>query len=319
MPVKTAGFLAFASPDVSGEAGLPAPGVATARMRTMVDLESLGLPGLPEPLPVPTVDAHTHLDTVEERTGLSAEDSLELAARAGIGWVIQAGDTVADSAWGEALARSHPQVVACVALHPNEVARHPERFEAGFAEISGLAVAGDHVRAIGETGLDYYRTSEPADQARQREAFVRHIDLACQTGLTLMIHDRDAHDDVLEILDAAPKPERVVMHAFSGDSDFARACIERGYWLSFPGVTTYNANHHLRRALAVTPPDKVLVETDAPFLTPVPARGRPNGPYLTPYTVRFIAAQRNWDLDETCLRLRENAFAAYGGPWGADG
>ena len=285
-------------------------------MNTMVDLEALGLPGLPEPLPVPTIDAHTHLDSVEERTGLSADDSLALADSVGIGWVIQAGDTVADSQWGEALARTHPQVVACVALHPNEVARHPERFEDGLAEITRLAQAGPHVRAIGETGLDYYRTPDPAAQARQREAFRRHIQLACDLGLTLMIHDRDAHADVLDILADSPQPVRVVMHAFSGDSDLAQECVRRGYWLSFPGVTTYNANHHLRRALAVTPPDKVLVETDAPFLTPVPARGRPNGPYLTPHTVRFIAAQRGWDLGETCVRLRDNAFAAYGGAWG---
>ena len=283
----------------------------------MVDLDALGLPGLPEALPAPTVDAHTHLDSVQERTGLSAEESLELASSVGIKWVIQAGDTVEDSRWGEALARSNSQVVSCVSLHPNEVARHPERYEEGFAEISRLAQAGPHVRAIGETGLDYYRITDPSGKARQRDSFVRHIELACELGLTLMIHDRDAHDDVLSILDESPKPARVVMHAFSGDSDFAQACAERGYWMSFPGVTTYNANHHLRRSLAVAPADKILVETDAPYLTPVPARGRPNGPYLIPYTVRFIAQQRGWDLEETCIRLRENAFAAYGGEWGA--
>ena len=285
-------------------------------MVAMVDLDARGLPGLPEPLPVPTVDAHTHLDAVEERTGITPQESLDLAASVGIGWVIQAGDTAADSRWGEELARNHPQVIACVALHPNEVARHPERLEEGFAEIRELAQAGPHVRAIGETGLDYYRTTDPEGQERQRQVFRRHIELACDLGLTLMIHDRDAHDDVLSILDDSPKPDRVVMHAFSGDSDFARACAERGYWLSFPGVTTYNANHHLHRALAVAPMETILVETDAPYLTPVPARGRPNGPYLTPYTVRFIAERRGWDLAETCIRLRKNAFEAYGGPWG---
>lgn len=284
----------------------------------MIDLDALGLPPLPDPLPVPTVDAHTHLDTVAERTGLSADDSLDLAARAGIAWVIQAGDTLADSTWGEALARTHPAVVACVALHPNEVARHPERFEADFAGIAALAASGPHVRAIGETGLDYYRTTDPVGQAQQRAAFARHIELACERGLTLMIHDRDAHDDVLAILDESPKPARVVMHSFSGDADLARHCTERGYWLSFPGVVTYNANHHLHRALAVAPPDKILVETDAPFLTPVPARGRPNGPYLVPHTVRYVADRLGWDLRSACARLRDNAFAAYGGPWGPD-
>jgi len=288
-------------------------------MGGMVDLDGLGLPALPEPLPLGTVDAHTHLDSVEERTGLSASDSLELAALVGVSWVIQSGDTAADSTWAEELARTDPQVVACVALHPNEVARHPERQEEGFEQITLLGQAGTHVRAIGETGLDYYRTTDTQAQARQRDAFARHIHLACDLGLTLMIHDRDAHEDVLATLDAAPKPNRVVMHAFSGDADFARACTERGYWLSYPGVITYGANHHLRRALAVTPEDKILVETDAPYLTPIPFRGRPNGPYLTPHTVRFIAEQRNWALEDACATLRDNAFAAYGGPWGRDG
>ncbi|MDR0285161.1 MAG: TatD family hydrolase [Propionibacteriaceae bacterium] len=283
----------------------------------MVDLAALGLPGLPEPLPVPTIDSHTHLDSVAERTGLSAEESLELAARVGVTAVVQAGDTAADSAWGEALARTHPAVVAGVALHPNEVARHPERYEADFDVIAQLAVQGEHVRAVGETGLDYYRTPDPAAQARQREAFARHIRLACELGLTLMIHDRDAHADVLAVLDDSPAPARVVMHAFSGDEVLAEECARRGYWLSFPGVTTYNANQHLQRALAVAPADRVLVETDAPYLTPVPCRGRANGPYLVPYTVRFIARLRGWDVGEACERLRENAFAAYGGPWGA--
>jgi len=285
----------------------------------VVDLDALKLPPLPEPLPAPTVDAHTHLDSVEERTGLSAADSLELAEAVGIGWVIQAGDTAQDSAWGEALARTHPQVVSCVALHPNEVARHPERYEEGFAQITALAQAGAHVRAIGETGMDYYRTTDPQAQARQRESFVRHINLACETGLTLMIHDRDAHSDILKVLDDSAKPARVVMHAFSGDADFARACVERGFWLSFPGVITFPANDRLRQGLAEAAPDKILVETDAPYLTPIPVRGRPNGPYLTPHTVRFIAAQRGWDLEDTCVRLRDNAFAAYGGPWGNNG
>jgi TatD DNase family protein len=264
------------------------------------------------------VDAHTHLDSVEERTGLTAEESLELAQQVGINWVIQAGDTLKDSRWGEALARTNPAVVCCVALHPNEVARHPQRYESDFAEITKLAQSGPHVRAIGETGLDYYRTTEPEAQARQKESFARHIQLACDLGLTLMIHDRDAHEDVLAILDSSPKPKRTVMHAFSGDADHARACVERDYWLSFPGVITYPANVHLRRALAITPPEKILVETDAPYLTPVPARGKANGPYLVPHTVRFIADTLGWDLAETCVRLRENAFAAYGGPWGDD-
>jgi len=283
-------------------------------------LTRLNLPGLPEPLPVPCVDAHTHLDSVAERTGLTPEESLALARAVGVDRVVQAGDSVADSTFAEALARQNAAVIACVALHPNEVARHPQTYDRDFAAIGRLAAAGPHVRAVGETGLDYYRTTEPEARARQRAAFADHIALAAGLGLSLVIHDRDAHADVLAILADNPPAPRVIMHSFSGDSDLAQACAERGYWLSFPGVTTYNANHHLRRALAVAPADKILVETDAPYLTPVPARGRPNGPYLIPYTVRFIAEQRGWAEAETSDRLRRNAFAAYGGQWGpADG
>jgi TatD DNase family protein len=282
----------------------------------VIDLAAMHLPELPVALAAPTVDAHTHLDSVTERTGLSAGQSLDLAQSVGVAWVVQAGDTAEDSRFAEELARTDSRVVACVALHPNEVARNPVRYESGFAEIRRLAQAGPHVRAIGETGLDYYRTTSVQGQTLQQEAFARHIELCVELGLTLVIHDRDAHSDVLRILDESPRPERVVMHSFSGDADHVRACVERGYWLSFPGVTTYNANHHLRRALAVTPDDKVLAETDAPYLTPIPARGRPNGPYLIPHTLRFLAAQKKWGEEEACVLLRENAFAAYGGPWG---
>jgi len=288
--------------------------VSTSDDPTLTDL---GLPGLPEPLPAPTVDAHTHLDAVQERSHLTPEEGLRLAAAVGVTHVVQVGCDAADSLWAEAFAATHPAVVANVALHPNEVARHPERVAAGLATIERLAQAGPHVRAIGETGLDYYRTREAADQARQRESFAAHIDLAAHYGLTLVIHDRDAHADILDVLDGSSRPPRVVLHCFSGDAAFARQGLDRGYWLSFPGVVTYPANRELRDALAVTPPDRLLVETDAPYLTPVPARGKPNASYLLPHTVRFVASQRGWDLAETCAQLADNAFAAFGGSWGA--
>jgi TatD DNase family protein len=275
-----------------------------------------GLPPLPEPLPVPVTDAHTHLDAVTEKSGLDAELALDLAAAVGVTKVVQVGCDEADSVWAEAFARTHPNVVANVALHPNEVARRPERAAAGLATIERLARAGRHVRAVGETGLDYYRTTDPADQRRQRDYFAAHIELAAAAGLTLVVHDRDAHADILSVLDGSPRPERVVMHCFSGDADHARRCLARGYWLSFPGVITYKANGYLREALAVTPPDKVLVETDAPYLTPNPARGKPNSSYLLGHTVRFVARERGWDLGEACALLAANAAAAFGGPWG---
>ncbi|MDR1807164.1 MAG: TatD family hydrolase [Propionibacteriaceae bacterium] len=286
-------------------------------MPELPELPDPKLPPLPAPLPAPTVDAHTHLDAVAEFSGLAAEAALGLAAAVGVTRLVQVGCDAADSEWAEAFARTHPQVIANVALHPNEIARHPERVAAGLGTIERLAQAGPHVRAIGETGLDYYRTTDPADQARQRDGFAAHIELAARYGLTLVIHDRDAHSDILDVLDGSTRPERVVLHCFSGDADFARAAARRGYWLSFPGVVTYPANAFLREALAAAPADRILAETDAPYLTPVPARGRPNSSYLLPHTVRFLAAQRGWDVAETCERLAANATAAFGGPWGA--
>jgi TatD DNase family protein len=282
-------------------------------------LADLGLPEAPEPLPGFAADSHTHLDAVEERSGLRPDDALALAAAVGIDRIVQVGCDEPSSLWAAEFALAHPSVVAAVALHPNEVARHPERTKPGVETVERLAGAGAHVRAIGETGLDYFRTTEPEGQVLQREAFAAHIEIAAAHDLTLVIHDRDAHDDILDVLAGSTAPSRVVMHCFSGDADFAHRCLDRGYWLSFPGVTTYKANHHLRRALAVTPPDRLLVETDAPYLTPVPARGRPNSTYLLPHTIRFVAEQREWDLAETCALLTRNTMAAFGGAWPALG
>ena len=285
----------------------------------MTTPQTWGMPGLPEPLPCAVVDAHTHLESVTERTGMPVEANLELAARTCVERVVDVGTDAASSRRCVEIAASQPRVIANVAIHPNDIARHPELVADGLAEIERLANAGPHVRGVGETGLDYFRTLDPSDQARQRDAFAAHIAIARDAGLTLVIHDRDAHDDVLDVLAAHTPPERVVMHCFSGDADFARRCVERGFWLSFPGVVTYNANAHLREALAATPRDKVLVETDAPYLTPVPARGRPNASYLLAHTVRFVAEHRGWDLDLACQQLTQNAFDAFGGPWGDDG
>jgi TatD DNase family protein len=215
-----------------------------------------------------------------------------------------------------------------VAVHPNETAK-----AGGAASMAGAAEHGDgaagvladisalaklpQVRAVGETGLDYYRTRDDAGQARQRASFAGHIAIAVAHGLTLVIHDRDAHADILATLDDAPvRPDRVIMHCFSGDAELARQCVARGYWLSFPGTVTFRDASGLRDALAVTPADRLLVETDAPYLTPVPARGRPNASYLIPHLVRFIAGQRGDDVATLCDALSANAEAAYGGPWG---
>jgi TatD DNase family protein len=202
-----------------------------------------------------------------------------------------------------------------VALHPNEAPRLAEEgaFEETWAEIEQLAQA-PQVRAVGETGLDHFRTGEEG-RAAQEHSFRLHIDLAKRLGKTLVIHDRDAHDDVLRVVDSEGAPERVVMHCFSGDAVLARECLDRGFWLSFAGTVTFKNAGYLREALLVAPADRLLVETDAPFLTPTPHRGRPNASYLVPLTVRLMAEERGDDLEGLCRQVEENTFAAFGGRW----
>ncbi|MEL4503834.1 TatD family hydrolase [Luteococcus sp. H138] len=285
-------------------------------------LAELKLPPLPEPLPHPTVDSHTHLDSTREYSGLPVELNLAAAAAVGIDRVVEVGCDVDSSRIAVELAAKYPQVVAAVAMHPNDAARSTT-LEADIAAIDQLAGAGDHVRAIGETGLDHYRTTDEALHAVQEQSFVAHIDIARRHGKTLVIHHRDAHSDLLRVLDEQELPERTVMHCFSGDADLARACLahddaEHGMWLSFPGVITYKNAPYLSEALKVTPLERVLTETDAPYLTPVPARGKANAPYLVPHTVRFMAEVLDVDVAALCRRLRTNTFEAFGGSWGED-
>jgi TatD DNase family protein len=213
-------------------------------------------------------------------------------------------------------AEEYDAVVAGVALHPNEAPRLAAAgsLEAGLAEIDRLAGSSPRVRAVGETGLDYYRTGEDGRHA-QHESFRAHIAMAKRHDKTLVIHDRDAHRDVLKVTDAEGAPSRVVMHCFSGDASFARECVERGFWLSFAGTVTFKNAQGLRQALAVTPADRLLVETDAPYLTPMPFRGRPNASYLVPLTVRAMAQVRGCEVAELCRQIEANTDAAFGGGW----
>ncbi|HMR49538.1 MAG TPA: TatD family hydrolase [Arachnia sp.] len=284
------------------------------------DLEALGLPGLPEPLPRAVIDNHTHADETTRFSRLDVDLSLRAAAAVGVSRIVQVGCDVASSRYAVALAEARPEVVAAVAMHPNDAARRflaggSSALEADLAAIEAL-VPSPGVRAVGETGLDYYRTREPEARAAQEVSFRAHIGWAKATGKTLVVHDRDAHDDILRVLDDEGAPERFVMHCFSGDADFALRCVERGAWLSFPGVTTYPSAPNLREAALAVPADRLLVETDAPYLTPKPARGRPNAPYLLPHTVRFLADLLDADLADFCDQLTVNTFAAYGGQWG---
>ncbi len=272
-------------------------------------------PPPPEPLPHPVVDNHCHLD-IKDGAWLETGDALARAAQVGVRRIVQIGCDLPGAQWAVDAAREHDALVAGVALHPNEVPRLAAegRLEEALAEIERLAQAHEKVRAVGETGLDHFRTG-PEGRDAQVASFVRHIDLAKRLDKTLVIHDRDAHDEILDVLDAEGAPERWVMHCFSGNPRFARACLDRGAFLSFAGTVTFKNAQPVRDALAVTPLDRVLVETDAPFLTPTPYRGRPNASYLVPVTVRAMAAVRGDDLTALCEAIDATTDRAFGGAW----
>jgi TatD DNase family protein len=272
------------------------------------------LPELPEPLPGPVVDSHCHLDVTEGVSGLSAAEALERARRVGVTRIVQIGCDVQGSRWAISAAERWPNVIAGVAIHPNDAARLGSELAGELAVIERLA-GNPRVRAVGETGLDFYRTRDAAGHAAQRESFAAHIALAKAEDKTLIIHDRDAHAEIVAMLDSEGAPGRVVMHCFSGDADFARECLDRGAYLSFAGTATFKNNDVLRSALAVTPLDRLLIETDAPYLTPMPHRGRPNASYLIPHTTRFLAQARGIELATLCRALDDNAVAAFGGSW----
>jgi TatD DNase family protein len=261
------------------------------------------------------VDNHCHLD-IADGEWLETADALARAAEVGVRRIVQIGCDLPGAQWAVDAALEHDAIVAGVALHPNEAPRLAAegRLEEALAEIERLAGAHQKVRAVGETGLDHFRTG-PEGRAAQVESFARHLDLAKRLDKTLVIHDRDAHDGILDVIDAEGPPERWVMHCFSGNPFFARACLDRGAWLSFAGTVTFKNAQPVRDALVVTPLDRVLVETDAPFLTPTPYRGRPNASYLVPVTVRAMAEARGDDLTTLCEAIDANTEAAFGGAW----
>lgn len=269
-------------------------------------------PPAPEPLPVPVYDNHTHLEIADGALPLSPAEHLERAAAVGIAGAVQVGTDVATSRWSAEIAAREPRLLAAVALHPNEA---PEldaagELDAAIAVIDELA-AQPRVRAIGETGLDYFRTGEEGRDAQHR-AFEAHLDIAKRHGIALQIHDRDAHDDVVATLRRVGAPERTVFHCFSGGEELARTAADAGWYCSFAGNVTFKNAENLREALRVLPRELLLVETDAPYLAPVPLRGRPNAPYLVPLTVRFMAELLELPLDGLCAQLAENTERVYG-------
>ena len=267
---------------------------------------------MPEPLPVPTVDAHAHIEIVTN----DAPDSdavrqvLDDAKSVNVDRIVQVGYSAEQSQWCVEMANAFPgRVLAAVALHPNEAPVVAD-MEADWAIIEKLAQE-PRVRAIGETGLDYFRT-EPALRKRQQESFRWHIDLAKRTNKALVIHDRDSHDDVLSILLEVGAPEKTVFHCFSGDVEMAKICIDRGYILSFAGTMTFKNAPALRDALKLVPHDQLLVETDSPFLAPMPHRGALNTPAQIANIVRAMAAERNEDVAELATALSVNAERIFG-------
>ncbi|AKG43330.1 AraC family transcriptional regulator [Streptomyces xiamenensis] len=264
-------------------------------------------PPPPEPLAVPVADAHTHLDMQDT----TVEEALAAAAAVGVTRVVQIGCDVARAHWAAETAARYPdRIWAAVALHPNEAPRLGDGLDAALEEIASLAGL-PQVRAIGETGLDYFRTGDEG-KAAQHHSFRRHIALAKEHGKALVIHDRDAHEDVLRILKEEGAPERTVFHCFSGDAAMAEICAAEGYYLSFAGNVTFASAQPLRDALLAAPPELLLVETDAPFLTPAPFRGRPNAPYLIPVTLRAIAKIKGLPEDDLAAHIAANTVRVFG-------
>jgi TatD DNase family protein len=290
----------------------------------------------PEPLPVAVVDNHTHLDTEAELPDGEAPptvaEQVARAAAVGVPRMVQIGCDLDAARWTDRVVREHPALLGGVAIHPNEATlfagatdpgpdglvprprpEHARGLDAAVAEIADLARGNDRIRVIGETGLDHFRSGADG-RAAQVDSFRAHVALAKELGLALQIHDRDAHAEVLEVLARDGAPERTVFHCFSGDAEMARFCAAQGWYLSFAGTVTFGPSDGLRDALAQVPLSRVLVETDAPYLTPHPHRGRPNAPYLVPLTMRTIAQVQDVDLADACRAVAATSEAVYG-PW----
>jgi len=264
----------------------------------------------PEPLPGSAFDSHCHLEMLD----LAVADTLAQSAAAGISRVVTVGTDVASAHWAAECAATFPDVYAAVAIHPNETAAAAASAAARDAVLAEIAVlaALPQVRAIGETGLDYYRDSAAPEV--QRAWFRAHIEIAKQAGKPLMIHDRDAHADVLAILAADGAPEQVILHCFSGDAELAERCAQAGYVLSFAGTVTFGNARDLRAAAALTPAELILAETDAPFLAPAPNRGKSNAPAQVAHTIRAIAAAKQMDVAKLCAVIEATGERVFG-PW----
>jgi TatD DNase family protein len=277
----------------------------------------LAYPPLPQALVVPVYDNHTHLEIADGDHPLDYREQLDRASSVGVRGVVQVGGDVETSRWSAEMAAREPRMLAAVAIHPNEAPRYEAagQLDAALAEIDALA-SRPRVRAVGETGLDFFRTDEPGRGAQFR-SFEAHIEIAKKHGLAMQIHDREAHAEVISTLQRCGAPEKTVFHCFSGDADMARLCAENGWFLSFAGTVTFKNAGNLRDALEAIPRSQILIETDAPYLTPVPHRGRPNAPYLIPHTLRFMADHLGTDVAMLAAQISSNTELVYGS-WDAE-
>lgn len=269
-------------------------------------------PPAPPPL-APLVDAHTHLDACGATDAAGVRAIVDRAAAVGVRAVVTIADDLDSAAWVTRAAEWDDRVFAAVALHPT---RADALTETARAELERLA-AHPRVVAIGETGLDLYwpdRLAGCATPAVQRDAFAWHIDLAKRTGKPLMIHNRDADAEVLDVLRAEGAPETVIFHCFSSGRAMAHSCVEAGWVLSLSGTVSFRNARDLHEAVPLIPHEQLLVETDAPFLTPHPFRGAPNEPYCLPYTVRALADLLDRPADELALATSDTARRVYGLP-----
>jgi TatD DNase family protein len=257
-------------------------------------------------LPVEVFDSHCHLDLLD----MPVAEAVERAQAVGIRRIMTFGCDVPSSEWAAKAAAEHPDVYAGVAIHPNDTKGIGDEALARIAELA----REPKVVAVGETGLDYYR--DHASREEQQESFRAHIAIAKEAGKALVIHDRDAHDDVLRVLDEEGAPEKVVFHCFSGDAEMAAVCSEKGYVMSFAGNVTFKNAQPLRDALAVAPLDLLLVETDAPFMAPVPHRGKPNASHLIPHTVELMAEVKGVPVAELCAAIAGTGARLFGFPRG---
>lgn len=282
-------------------------------IRTRKQPKPRDYPEVPEPLTLGTYDNHTHLEIADGDNPLSVSQQIELMKQSGMLGAVQVGVTLESSKWSADAAKQNPELLAAVALHPNEAPLYQSshELEQAVSEIAELAKQ-PRVRAIGETGLDYFRTEGERDLALQRQSFEWHIDIAKQNNLALQIHDRDAHEDVVETLTRLGAPERTVFHCYSGDVELAQICNQNGWYMSFAGNVSFKKNTHLQQSFLVADSSLRLVETDAPFLAPEPIRGRPNAPYLVPYTLRYLSHLADLGIEELASQINQNTLSVYG-------